>query len=578
MANTLKVITPHAAVIVWNYRDRIGPDGVTTELNSIDQTILSTISLVSIKTNKSKSQAAGTFELELAPTKNWIASITSGSWLAILMTEDTITKADLQKANPHMVKMFGRVDTVRVGVQVDQETGARQTIYTVTGSDWGQIFNSTLYVDPVAREPDESALGQAARFGYLDYINKLNGTANLPNSTQNVNTLINLWGKTSAAFSAINADLANAGVLGKPQATFTLPKEVVDFFGFQVPGGGTSRSIASLIDIQSGSLTGYDSYNGISNDVGIIRPDTLFGAHSLWQVLTDNSNHVLNELVTDIRWVDGVPNLTLYKRVRPFAIRNYDSITTPGSNDKMAPNRQIIEKLISKFENIRRTEIPIENVLSFEAGTNWRDKFNYAEIQVDQSLQDDVRSIEVKTQSSIFHEDVFGREGFRPMIIASKYLPADPKYDFDPAAIPNWKYLLKEWYFDIHNMLNGTITFIGINDYIQVGDNIIVDASIISPTNNTNSDNIGNKGKSYMLAHVENVSHNFRVSPDGARSFITTVNFVRGIITDKNGKQFNVGTIDVDSSIIAPSQELNSVTTFGMSTDVDPDSQKLRGN
>lgn len=576
--SSVRVTTPHAAVIVWNYRDRVGPDGVKYGLNTIEQTIISTLSLISVNTSKNKSNPAGNFEIVLAPTKNWVATLTPGSWLCVLMGQDKITKEDLTKADPNKVKLLGRIDSVRVNVSVNQETGARTSTYSVVGSDWAQIFNTTLYVDPAAREPDASAIGTASRWIYGNYLDDLNKKQGLPSSKRNIKALVNMWGRTNATFQSVNEDLGPAGVLGKPEVAFAFPKEVCDYFRFRTESGVRAQKIVDLLHYKTGALTSYDTYNEYPESVGIIRPDTLFGVHTFWQVLTDNCNHILNELVSDIRWDSGTPKLTLYKRIRPFAIRDYNKISTPGKNDNTKPNSKVLKALVSKFENIRRTKIPLENVISFNAGTNWRDKYNYAEIQVDQSLQEDVRSIEVKLQSAVYHSEVFSREGFRPMIAPTKYLAYDKSAGYDPRGTAQWKYMLKEWYFDIHTMLNGTLTFIGIPEYIQVGDNIIIDASVMGPTNNTNSDNINKKGKAFLLAHVESISHNFRVEPEsGARSFITTIQFVRGLITDENGKQFTDGRLDIDAAKINPKNEKNSDNVFGTSTGNDPDRQKQDG-
>lgn len=576
--STVKIVTPHAAVIVWNYRDRIGPDGQTLGVNTVDQTIISTISLISVSTSKNKSSPAGTFSIELAPTKNWVRVLTPGSWLAIMMSQDKIQKQDLQSANPKMVKMLGRIDSVRATVTVDQESGAKMTRYTIVGSDWGQIFNSTLYVDPASRDPDDSAIGAAGRYVYNNYADQLSRGNALPSSTDNVKQLIALWGQTNATFRSINDDFSTFSGIGKPEITFDMPQEVVDFFGFQTESGGDSNKLVSLLHLRHGTLRGYDDYDSSSEDVGVIKPDSLFGAHSFWQVLTDNSNHILNEMIVDMRWNGNEPQLTIYKRVRPFCKTDFNGITVPGSRDNLRPDREILEPLVARFEDIRRTTVPLENILSFNAGTNWRDKYNYAELQVDQSLQEDVRSIEVKLKSAIFHDDIFAREGFRPMIAATKYLPKSGNGSFDPQAVAQWKFLLKEWYFDTHNLLNGSITFIGVNDYIQVGDNVLVDATIMGQSNNINLDNIKHKGSAFILGHVESISHNFSVEPNGARSFFTTINFVRGIITDSRGKQFSSGRIDLDAASMTQQQEKNSDNVFGSSGPNDPDPLKRDGS
>src|SRR5581483_12229123 len=235
--------------------------------------------------------------------------------------------------------------------------------------------------------------------------------------------------------------------------------------------------------------------------------------------------------------------LTLYKRIRPFCIRKTSDIVSNGAGKNA---QSFIKNLISRYENIRQIDIPLENIVSFNAGTNWRDKYNYIEIQLDKLLVEDVRSANVKVESAIFSGPVFSREGFRPMIVPTKYMVPSPDTSYDVFATVQWKYLLKEWYFDTHNMLNGTVTFVGIDDYIQVGDNILIDASVAGKTNNINRDNLSNTTKSFLLGHVESVQHSFGIEPEsGARSYFTTIQFVRGIVTNSEGKQFNDGRLAI---------------------------------
>lgn len=591
MAINPKIINAHAAVIIWNYRDRIANDGSKFGINAVDETILSTVSLISINTNKTKSSPAGSFELTLAPTKDWVAAITPGSWMCIMMSRKKIEKKHLQKADQKFVKFFGRVDSVRANVNVDQESGAIMTTYSVVGNDWAQVFDSILYVDPVSRDPigKDSAVGTAGRFLYENYADTISKTIGLPTSTQNIDQLIKLWGETVSSIKDLSDSFAAEGVLVKPDSTFNIPKEAATYFNFIAGTTNRANQIAKLIRLKTGKLTGPDNYvETVGDGVGFIRPDSIFGTHSFWQLLVDNCNHIVNELIPDMRWENGRPSLTLYKRVKPFAIRPLNEISKPTSEDRSSPNLSIIESLVSRFENVRRVSIPLENIVSVNAGTNWRDKYNYAEIQIDSTLikgtpSQDTQAVSnlIKSKASIFNSNVFAREGFRPMIMQTKYLTPGAGNSIDPIGTTNWKYLLREWYFDTHNLLNGSLVFMGIEDYIQVGDNIIVDAKILGRTGNINSDSIKNKGKSFLLAHVESITHSFTVNPQkGSRSFVTTVRFVRGIITDKNGKQFRGGDgrLDIDNARIIPDKKRNSDNVFGTSTELDPDPDKLDGN
>lgn len=593
-----KVVNPQAAAIVWNYEDRINAAGAI-DPHKIEQIIINTGSLISLSTQKSKGNAAGSFEMRLAPTYNWVSRLTPGSWTVMLMSQnkpiDELSTANPGKADPELVKMLGRIDSVRAVVDVDQATGARRTHYIVTGQDWGTVFDTTLYIDPIVRNSilQDGSIAHAARIIFNNYL--LDWTKNnvaLPTPTQVIDAIIKVWGAPlsamdlDASFSSLQSNAANPIVLTSlptfsSKSQFQLPKEVVGYFG----GFGKQISIttavnfADLIKIYSGTLKSYDSYSGDNQEAyGIPDPAKFYGTNSFWQLLVENSNNVINELVTDMRWEGGKCNLALYNRARPFINRNNFGNST---DDQVVLNT-------SYFKNVRKIEIPLEDVISINAGTNWRDKVNFVEIRLGPQLAEENYESQIKLESQTTDRLAYERDGFKPMIPVATYLPyqANQAGVLAAKAAMQWKYLLREWHFNTHLMLNGAVSFIGQNKYIQVGDNIMIDMTVLGASS-MNTYQV-NAASAYLLAHVESVSHQFTVEPvSGGRSFITTVQFVRGIIADKNGTMIGSnGTFDPNSidaaldrkaSSLDPGSEKNT-NVIGSSTTMDPDKQKLKGS
>jgi len=173
-----KINNPNAIVIIYNYQDRLGDSKLSKtedDVFKIDQIILNSLSLKSVTTQKSKSNPAGNFEFRLAPLKNWVTAITPGSWCVILMSNESLNdkaKYGGGKVEEKSFKMMGRIESVRCISNVNQSSGAIESEYIVTGVDWGVIFASKFYVDPLNRAPQEQAMGMAARFGYSDYLLK----------------------------------------------------------------------------------------------------------------------------------------------------------------------------------------------------------------------------------------------------------------------------------------------------------------------------------------------------------------------------------------------------------------------
>ncbi len=574
MAANFKIKTPHAAVLVWNYNDRVGvptgdyrstgvkdPQGTEKDVLPV---IVSTLSCVSIQTNKAKGQPEGSFNLVLAPFKNWTSTLTPGSWCVILMSNKPITEQDLKQANKDHVKMLGRIETVRCETTVNDE-GARQTLYYVSGVDWGHIFNAQLYIDNLIAGPnDPISQGNSAAVAIR---NALFGNKNSPQSftvAQNLTNLLDVMGKNTAGYTEAGKEI---GRLSNSIYEFEIPTELAKYFKFTDAKNKkvSAKSINKMISLITGSLKSPDTYKDMAEAVGFIDPFSLQGTHSIWQILMENSNPVLNEMFTDFRWNnDSTVQLALYNRIRPFAYKDFNP--KPGGSNSLK----------SFFQNVKTHELVADEVISVNAGTNWRDKFNFIEIKP-QFQEFAIVANWYKQKSQVFDEESFKREGFRPLIFETKQfpsgkekggLPNDVGVDWDQLVV--WCNLLREWYFGTHRMLNGTITIHGTTEYIAVGNNIRFDAGLINPTPNINAKTRQDGVNHYILAHVEAVSHQFSVTPDGARQYRTTIQFVRGIIVNKNNINIGEGMLDQDATKLSQSADRNTVNVNSTSVPEDP--------
>lgn len=575
--NINKQVTPHAMALIWNYQDRLGTttgnsqnSGTLGDPQQTEPVIISTVSLKAIQTAKGKSKAAGSFTLTLAPTKNWVQVLTPGSWVAILMSQEKITEKDIYKADGNKVKMFGKITSVRLKTTTDQKTGKRQSIYTVHGVDWGYVFDTALYYDPLAKDPKDKSIGAAAVLnldGLLDSITK----NEFPTSDGMVQMVLDTWGKPSA-IQAVEEQIQTIQL--KPDSRFTIPDRVREYFGFD------DKFVSNLLNVKFGRpvlkiSNNQVNYAGVKDAVGYPNIESFIGTHSFWELLTEHCNPILNELVTDLHYDGSGFKLQLWKRIKPFLIHKDDPTISSDS---------YLREITSYFHEIEHYKVPLENVISCDVGTNWRDKYNFAEIRLTQQKEPALKALhaQLKADMQIFDKDAFQREGFKPMIVnSSKFLPpglvtgGDTQDTFKFTA---WKFLLKEWFFDTHRLLNGVITIVGMNEHITVGSNLLVDSRIISDSNNTNS--VDKNGRTpHLLAHIESVSHNF-TEKDGTREFFTTIQFVRGIIVDDANYVNNTtdkNLLDRNTRDLPPVKDVNSNTTFGTSGPLDPDPDKLNG-
>ena len=583
MAANYRIKTPHAAVLVWNYVDRIGTEGMTSDPQSsgvqkptqVEPMIISTLSCISIATSKSKGQPEGTFEIALAPTKDWVSTLTAGSWLAILMSNTPIVEKDLQRANKNQVKMIGKIESVRADVTVDDDA-ARHTRFLVTGVDWGHIFNNIIYVDNlIAAGEDQTAQGNTISTLLTNSLFAGKGTPQTFFVKDNLSSLIQLFGQNVKGLEKIQKDINHlAGAL----YNFNIPQEMATYFNFVDDDGDPSTRLNKLLRLITGSLKGPDHYIDSLESKGFLNPMTLQGQHTFWQVLIENSNPILNEMYPEMRWNMNDPSnnslqLTIYNRIKPFS---YNSDTNNGS-----------ASFKSYFQNCRLHTVDDYEVISVNAGTNWRDKFNFIEVKPN-FTEFDVIANWTKQKSQAFDAQAFEREGFRPLILESKQFPSDGtsngKAGTDTGAnwdqLEDWALIMREWYFNTHRMLNGTIVLHGSEEYIAVGDNIRFNAGLINVTPNINAAvaNSQSNTNQYVLCHVENISNSFSVSSEGARSFITTIQFVRGIIVNGDNKVQGQGPLDkFANKVTINHRNNNTINTVSTSEPSDPDPLKLRG-
>jgi hypothetical protein len=583
-ANSFRISTPHACVKIWNFNDRITSGtpnanfgGSIEEISEINETILNTVSCVSIHTSKGKGSPAGSFEMVLAPTADWLSRITSGSWCAIMMATSPITADQLKHADAKFVKMIGKIESVRLDVSVNDE-GARVSRYIVTGTDWGHIFNNVLYIDNLIAGPGDSQ-SQGALIA-INLQRQLFGDGNSPQSfkvVDNLAALLGIFGTSSPLYQtgkAINR-------LQQSVYDFVIPTEMAQFCRFIDADNNLNGStkLSDVIGIQSGKLVGYDSYEESNDAYGFIDPFSVQGTNTFWQLLQDNNNPALNELYNEIDWeYDSTgqvlgPSLTIFSRIKPFSYK---------------PNAPAIN-IRSPFTLLKLHRLDNNAVTGITVATNWRDKYNFVEVRP-QFSDFQLLGSWTAQKAQGFDALAFNREGFRPLILGTKQFPVDPTVagtpSFDADILTSWVALLKEWYFDTHRLLNGVITIRNQQEYIGVGNNILFEAGLINPTINISSSattNASSGNTNYILAHVENVEHTFTVDDFGARTYNTTIEFVRGIVVNDNGPNA-APTVVGDGSLdqFADSQTSvayrNTNNTIGFSDPSDPDPQKLRGN
>lgn len=582
-------VKPHAALLIWNYAERLGTTrGVkkeeqlrATEKQGIHdkRKIVSTLSLISIETAKSKSSPMGRFTCKLAPTKNWVSTLTTGSWIAILMSNSELSREDIYGAKASkMVKFLGRIESVVANVEVNSDTGARQTSYVVTGVDWGWVFNTKFYNDPlVVANRDSNNIQVSDHLRYFDILPKGGSTQTISYETTDLlKTLLKSFGTAQRGEEALESTL---GKILRTDYKITMPDDLIEYMGF-VDNTGKSLNNIGVIDnlvtntgvLKSGA-TG--KYKEVKTSYGYVNTHTMVGIHSVWQTLIEHSNPALNEMFCDLEFENDKPKLTFTNRIKPFILSKDKTVDRVASGQSSSTD--LIKPLISKYSDIKRYNIPLESIVSFTAGISWRDRVNFVEVRprfAGASLN--FVDLVTKQKNQLADEDSFERDGLRPVIMNTTQWPVSSSGDglkADMEMIAAWKELAKDWYFDLHKMLHGKITFIGQDFHIPVGANIMIPAMVMGDTRNFNKAHASvKKEDAFIMAHVEEVSNVFRVNPQGGRSYMTSITFVRGVLANKSGDFIGDGLLDDNSETTTPAGDRNEHVT-GHSTKQDPDSR-----
>lgn len=547
--------TPTAAILIYTYVDRGGFANITTQQNEI---IVATKSIVSVSTTKTKASPAGSFRVELAPTRNWVAAISPGSWIEIHMSPDYMKPEDIYKSSSKTLKMIGRIDSVRMNIDVDQTSGARRSVYTLEGKDWGQVFESMLYIDPyITNSLDDAFYKVIKLISNSELFNKATPVSQVFSPNILIKSIVRTWGSQQPIEPGVS-DMSRWA----PLSQFVLPIALAAKIDKTIP----SYNLADNIHYKFGRISftsKKEQYESSEVEAtGFMNPNSLVGVHSVWQILTEHSAHVVNEMFCEMRWEGDKPQLSLFKRPRPFWL----SPTPPANPDAL--------KITSPFFNLKKTKIPQELIVSVNAGDNWRDLVNFIELMPDFSsvtLPEEAAKAAMgawtKADAAIYDTSggSFARNGLRPMMFPTTFLPPNESGTGDPSRLKNWLPVLKHWYFDAHKMLNGSVTFMGLDDYIGVGENISFDASTLGMTNFVKGQakaglSVKNETSNVqMVAHIEAVGHRFSYTENGSRSYVTTVNFVRGVFADPSGSVLTDSQsfgIDTDGNALKPEDEI----------------------
>jgi len=508
--------TPQAKVILWNYKKRLTPDVFTdiAKTNEVEKVDL-TNHVINFQTTKAKS-SKGTFQIQLDPSYNWQGLITTGSWIVLMATNRE--SIDQEVVNPKSFLMIGKITDVRYAMQI-LDNGARASTFYISGEDWSAVFDTKVYFDPALMPQTVDKLSGPAQqlLILMSELSSIYNKQSLPTTSDLFKGILGLFSSQLSSIAdsvenTINVELAAGGQL-------LIPTPVLEFLQLESSASGINFLLGDTgIKLYEGNLSGKDQYSNEDPTCTLLDLQSLFGTNSFLSILQNVGNVVINEMFPETHFNNGKFEFALYKRCRPFCLRDV-------SDENLAP-------FVSRFDNLPFTLIPDENIRVFSAGTNNQDRYNFIEVMPAQQFTGmPGYANAVKNSAQVTEPASVARDGFKPMIVTTKHvMMTDNKLVLSIDKLIGWKNILKEWYWNSHGVLNGSISFIGVNDFIGVGQNILFTAKVLGGAISKEQTD-----ETMILAHVESIQHHVSLE-NSARSYYTTVNFVRAVLADSEGK------------------------------------------
>lgn len=533
----IRSTAPDADVLFYPFTKEKTKTLKPDQKSSIDTTEISAYdAILSINTSKSKGRA-GSFNMVLAPTKNWKGLLHPGCWCLIYISDKKLPAlADRSSKLEDGLKMIGIVKSVNRLEQIDPGTGTRTVRYQIAGVDFHAVFDGMQYINAhLAQINSTEGQGIYSSF-FLGYGDRFK---TLKKPDEMIQNLIDVLLGRPAFLGDIKSDkpLQEHKISARAGQPFKVPKAMAKrVLGYRKSGAAD--------DMFTGMVTLFLQRNLLGT---ILQRPEIMGVHSTWSILESFSNKILNELYTDMLPVNlkgavrTLPSLVF--RATPFSSdqlnKKYEGPVIRFSeakpfNKRKVPSRlrgqafsggdgkQKRPKTVDDSHFFISRQIAEDEIYAMQYGKSDNERFNLflvspnvsglkgsGEAALIRSLAggdspQGVRGIlgRISDLTSIV------RYGLRPYISQSNYI------NDDVADIKGINAIVKDMWENAYLYETGTVSLIGVDEYIPVGTNI----------------EFSERG---WVAHVEQTSNSYSVDPSSkTKTFRTNINFVRLQKTD----------------------------------------------
>lgn len=498
----------------------------------VQQPLILFDSVQAVNVNHNKNSHIGTLNAVLYPTEEYLSLINPGDFVFCWMMNSDAIQHDIidrlgkkQACNKFTdgLKFYGRVNSIREQIH-QQPDGARIGRFVLNANSFSE-FDATFFYEQHLSQKEEGIATQLSKIN-LDLDKVLDTTDGqrgiVPNKM--VVALIDIF-----LGVGVNHNLQSGQENPELQSTFgtegdyahILPENVGLVINKSLKSGKALKT-ADTVEIIHGvqNYSNGSSANDPSNSKAVAQsfaPDDtitedsrrftgqdLLGRNSpvppalinqsLWSICQQYLNPSCNEMFTTLRANpngDVVP--TVIVRQMPFTTDAGSSNSIPVTHFKELP-RWTVPAVLVKQSDVGRSDALRFNFLHVYGTTDTVDARNITQQMVDAPPKFDAMDI--------------ARSGLRPLMMTVPCWVDETREDQGPQK---WMTVLQDFIFGQHMTLTGTITTVGIQSPICVGDNLEWDK---------------------VLYHIENIGHACSISADGHKSFTTTLGLTHGMGID----------------------------------------------
>lgn len=481
--------------------------------------------VVRCSVTKNKSQNAGQFSVTLKRGKsvkgtqvlnndvNYLDLIHPGDWAMIYMKKTGgKINTDSVKSDSGL-KMVGIVRNVRYVEVDDEQTGKPRLEYVITGDDFGAVFDSNIFFNPLINQKTASTL-LGAKF-LTDAMKSIKGSSRPAKDMIKDFSPDKIVKRLVDFYLGANQPLDSTSSVNE---AWYIPRNMAVKFR---PETKNKKSTA-FTDILDKSKIGLHQYiNGELRSVKSLPGATYFkslpSSGTVWAVLQYVQNAIANEMYTDlIKDSNGNLQPSLVLRQVPFSNKTGHETNVFTQSKKYGSKADEIPQGHQKtfFTDLPRFEIVSSDIKEKNIGTSDFERLNH--IIVVPKL-DDSANLDLAYSTAVNVPSV-QRYGLKTYSGQTGYILSDSLGD--PVKVCKYfLHLMMDWFFLGHHLYNGTITIDGPDEHISLGNNLFIKDI-------------------EQLFHIEGYNHVYEIFPTGEISYTTALTVSRGQLFKNNTAKF----------------------------------------